>query len=420
MLLQDHYYSIILGRPLGISFVGNIGWIPSNILENSDRAFTSRLEAYVTKLTSMGRDILSRSHLTNSDIDHFTDSLLHVLQDIPEEGFGFNKSWLCADTAIPEWPSNMHAAMLHSYIHGYIILLNRRRQDSRHLKGSSGIQARSERMQEKGYCHVISSCHEVLSTFSLLHQRIPIGLAYWEVGQQAFNAAMILGLNILETRDFTDLRAMVSARDIFEEMKVKHICRAANLAVPRLDALLELINGKSTNFGREKVMSNHGMILAEDPEIRGTSAKPYAPLTLRFDDDVQTRPNVDGSHVHYAPANARYSGVDQKKQVKRERNDRVQGFGNTPGHRYKSPSGRMNEFPAEASYSTELKTGLPFPSTIAGRHGDKRPYNTGVDDSLKAVSMDTWPSSTPPVCTRENQYAYANVYTSAGTEHHHQ
>lgn len=398
--------------------MGDISLQSSYMRKSANPACISRLDTYTTRFTALSRQIISCSHLSNNEIDKFSDSLLQ-LQDIlpPEERF--DKSWLCADTELPQWPSNLHAIMLHSNIHDYLILLNRRRQDNNRLKRSpqSGVQTTSERTQERGYFRVISSCHELLSAFSLLHQRIPIGLAYWDVGQQAFNAAMVLGLNILETRDFTDLGTVMAARDIFGDMQVKQICQAAKLAVSRLNIVLEAINGSRPSLD-EKVMSNRGMILAEDPEIRGAVGEPYNPLTLRLSDGGRLRPNMNGSRLASSSPSTQYSDVHRKTQAKQEINGRVEEFGDIP--RYQSPCGTVNNFPPTTGYNKDLQSALPFPSTIVARDGDKRPYNTGVDDPRKMLRMGTWPSSMSSACTMGNQNATPYVYTSAGLPQHHQ
>lgn len=415
LLSHDEYYSKTLGRPLGVSTIGDVSQ-SSHMRKSANPACISRLDIYTTRYTTLSRQIISCSKLTNDEIDKFTDSLLQI-QDIlpPEERF--DKSWLCSGTELPEWPSNFHAAVIHSNMHNYLILLNRRRQDINHLKRSaqSGAQTASQRIQESGYLRVISSCHEVLSAFSFIHQRIPIGLAYWEVGQQAFNAAMILGLNIIETRDLTDFRTVVAARDIFGEMQVNFICQASKLAVSRINTVLEAINGSRPNLD-EKVMSNCGMILAEDPEIRGAVGETYNPMTPRLSDGGRLRPNMNDSRGASASPSSRYSDVDRKTQAKQEINGQVEGFKDIP--RYQSPSGNVNHFPATTSYNKEIQPTLPFPSTMVGREGGKRPYNTGVDHPRKMLRMGTWPSSMSSASTMGNQNATPYVYTSAGPPQH--
>lgn len=425
-LFLDQYYSTTLGRPLGISIMGDMSLQSSYMRKTFSPPYISRLDTYTTKFTALSRQIVSCSHLTNPEIDKFTDSLLELQGILPPEE-RFDQSWLHSNTELPRWPSNLYATTIHSNMHNYLILLNRRRQESNYSKKSpqSGIHATPERVSErKGYSRVISSCHEVLSAFTLLHRRIPIGLSYWENGQQAFNAAMILGLNILETGDFTDLPAVVTARDIFGEMQAKGICRPAKLAVSRLNVVLEAtrVNGPTMD---EKVMGNHGMILTEDPEIRGAVGEPYTPVVFRSGDNEQLRRNMDRSRLDVVSPKAQYSNSDRQDKIKVEKNDRGEGVGVIPRYQ-SSPEFKeepVNDIPALTDYNKSPQMTMPFPSTIVGRDGNRQPYNTGIQDPRRMIRMGPYgqePSSIPTTSTLGGHIGLPFVYSDGGPPQHYQ
>ncbi|KAK2756107.1 hypothetical protein FQN54_005515 [Arachnomyces sp. PD_36] len=369
-LYLDQYYSTVLGRPLGISTMGDKS-LHASFLKEADPGPVSSINTYTTKYIEISRQIISCENLTNPEIDKFTDSLLRLQDTLPPEE-RFDHSWLSSDAELPL--VNLNALNLHSSLHNYLILLNRRRQPP-----LSGIQSAPERGQKRGYIRVISSCHEVLSVFSVVHQRLQIGLTYWEIGQQAFNAAMILGLNIIETGDFTDLPVVVATRDIFHEMWVKDICRPAGLAVERLDKLLKAAESNESSMN-EKVMENRGMFLVEDPEIRGELGD-WMPIVFLPGDEgppsniTEPRPNVTSPE-------ARYPNPDRPKQAKEERGDGGKYPGGIRSARGRKGQG-VNDPPFKTEYEEDPQVGLPFPSTIVGRDGDRRPYNTGIDDPRK-------------------------------------
>lgn len=126
MLFMDQFYSMTLGRPLGICGIGNCP--PSSQLafcELGDNQKARRLEMYLNQYTILSRQIISCESLTNTKIDEFTDRLLQLQETLPTL-VRFKASWLDEDDA-PEWPLNFHAAVFHCNIHNYLILLIKKR-----------------------------------------------------------------------------------------------------------------------------------------------------------------------------------------------------------------------------------------------------------------------------------------------------
>lgn len=105
LLHMDQEYSMTLGRPLGISGIGDCP--PPEPLTTDPVAL--RLSEFFDQLTIQGRQILSSNQLTDSKIDMYTDRLIALWDTMPES-LQFNKSWIEEDTQIPEWPMETRAA----------------------------------------------------------------------------------------------------------------------------------------------------------------------------------------------------------------------------------------------------------------------------------------------------------------------
>lgn len=99
MLHTDQLYSMTLGRPLGISGIGDCP--PAEPLTTNPAVL--RLGEFVDQLTLLGRQILSSNQLTDPRIDMFTDRLASLWDTMPDI-LQFNESWSDLDTQLPEYP----------------------------------------------------------------------------------------------------------------------------------------------------------------------------------------------------------------------------------------------------------------------------------------------------------------------------
>lgn len=102
---MDQQYSMTLGRPLGISGIGDC---PPPYELTTDQTFL-RFGEFVHQFTVLSRHILSSDRLTTAKIDDFTDQLRKLLDTMPEM-LQFDESWLDERTEIPEWPLSAMAA----------------------------------------------------------------------------------------------------------------------------------------------------------------------------------------------------------------------------------------------------------------------------------------------------------------------
>ena len=102
---MDQQYSMTLGRPLGISGIGDCP--PPEPLTTNPTIL--RLSEYVNLFTILARQILSADRLTVEKIDHFTDRLLALRDTVPDV-VQFDETWLDPAKQIPEWPLDAQAA----------------------------------------------------------------------------------------------------------------------------------------------------------------------------------------------------------------------------------------------------------------------------------------------------------------------
>jgi hypothetical protein len=105
MLHMDQQYSMTLGRPLGISGIGDCP--PPHELTTDARFL--RFGDFVHQFTVVARQILSSDRLNTTKIDEFTDQLRGLLDTMPEM-LQFDESWLDPEKEIPEWPLGAMAA----------------------------------------------------------------------------------------------------------------------------------------------------------------------------------------------------------------------------------------------------------------------------------------------------------------------
>lgn len=106
MLHMDQQYSVTLGRPLGISGIGDCP--PPEPLTSNPTVL--RLGEFVNHFTILARQILSSDGLMSvGRIDEFTDKLLGLWDTMPE-ALQFNESWTRPETVLPEWPLDVMSA----------------------------------------------------------------------------------------------------------------------------------------------------------------------------------------------------------------------------------------------------------------------------------------------------------------------
>ena len=306
MLHMDQHYSMALGRPLAISSIGDCPApepiVPDPVIQS--------VSNYVSQLTILGRQILSAECLTNDQIDSFTDQLLSLKQSLPDL-IRFDETWLNHEKKLPGWPLDAQAGFLHAKIHNCLILLNQQRiENPSHppAEFSEITSTASNDYYPRGRARVLDSCRALLISFEFFQTRVPAAMICWTMGQMAFNAAMILMLSMLETREDTDLRVIQHTYTTFIEMNKLGIHKLAGAAVERLGSLMKDLHSEETI--KEKVMGQQGMILLENPGLQGLASDGFSPLNFQMAggalvyDRPHKRRNTIGGELNVAAKSA--------------------------------------------------------------------------------------------------------------------
>lgn len=288
MLHMDQHYSMALGRPLAISSIGDCP-APDPM---STEPLAQSISNYIPQFTILARQILSAEYLGNEQIDSFSHELFALKQTLPE-AVNFNETWLIKEKTVPGWPLDIQAGMLHAKTHNLLILLNRQRLDDNRPDSKTESSMNSTTTDTtanttaittansetdhvlRGRERVLESCRALLQAFEFFQTRLRAAMICWSMGQMAFNAAMILTLSILETKETRDLGAVQHAYTAFIEMNKLGIHKLAGDAVARLGALLKGL--LSSDAIKETVMGRQGMLLLEDPGLQGLISDEMSP-----------------------------------------------------------------------------------------------------------------------------------------------
>ena len=271
---MDQHYSMALGQPLAMSSIGDC---PAPELLVPDPIFHS-LANYYVQLTLVGHRILSTQHVDNVQIDKFTDELQALSQSLPAP-VRFDRSWLNREKDLLGWPLDVQAGLLHAKSHNLLIFLNQKRVDNLR-RDSFGPPSGSPDCRPRGRIQVLESCRALLLAFEFFQTRVRAAMIHWSMGQMAFNAAMILTLSMLETRETLDLEAVQHTYAAFIEMNKLGVHKLAGAAVERLGSLMK--DFPSGDMVKEKVMGQQGMILLEEGGPQGYSSAGTSPCDLQI------------------------------------------------------------------------------------------------------------------------------------------
>ena len=279
MLHMDMQYSMSLGRPLAISSMGDCS-TPDPITRDP---INQSLSNYLNQFSVLGRQILSAAYLSNEQIDDFTDQLLDLQQTLPDI-IRFDATWLDKNQALPAWPLDAQAGVLHANLHNFLLLLNRQRLENTD-QDAVEIQADltptpSTSNSPRGRERVLQSCRALLVAFEFFQTRCRAALICWTLGQMAFNAAMILLLSMLETSDTQDLHVVERTYSTFLEMNKFGVHKLAGAAVERLGIILK--EYRAGDPATETVMGQQGMMLLEDPGLQGSLPESFSPLNFHM------------------------------------------------------------------------------------------------------------------------------------------
>ena len=262
---MDQQYSMTLGRPLGISSMGDCP-TPEPAISNANAVSLSNYQFHYSLLA---RQILSAGSLNDAQIDKYSDDLLSLHSTLTSP-MQFDSTWLNEGKSLPAWPLDAQASLLHARTHNLLILLNRQRtekeKDRRESTGHRFARASTNANQvPRGRERVLQSCRSLLIGFEFLKIRCEAALMCWSIGQMAFNAAMLLTLSMLETGETKDLLPVQHVYSTFLDMNKLGIHKLAGAAVDRLGTLMKEF--RSEDSANQSVMGRQGMMLLEDPGL---------------------------------------------------------------------------------------------------------------------------------------------------------
>jgi len=171
-------------------------------------------------------------------------------------------------------------------------------QPSLSLYNPINLASNFEAERNRGRPQVLLSSVMILSCFEFFYHHIPESLIDWTIGQQAFNAAMILLLDMQEQKSQIHLLKVDATLQIFRELSEKGIHKLSTMAVQHI----ELERTRLVSRLREawevqdqmnrSVMSSYSrrdsqMSLSMTPQMpQGTFASPSMPRTFGETDAV--------------------------------------------------------------------------------------------------------------------------------------
>ncbi|KAI4623961.1 hypothetical protein J4E80_003773 [Alternaria sp. BMP 0032] len=254
MLHLDEQMSMTLGRPLGISGIGDNPW-PTELTTDP---VSLRFGEFVNHFTILARQIMSSNRLTNARIDEYTDILRRLLDTIPET-LQFRDTWMLPETTLPDLYAV--ATVYFSNAHTYIILLNQQKTEKHATSatistGKDNVlpfqavhhassldfshETYSTQAAPRGRTLVLASSEALISAFLFFHYRDPAALIDWATAQQAFNGCMILLLDALECRTVTTGAFKAEqAFVVFKNLYENSVHELAGLAVEKLSLCLQ-------------------------------------------------------------------------------------------------------------------------------------------------------------------------------------
>ena len=134
---------------------------------------------------------------------------------------------------------------LFAKIHSLLIVINRQRLEHTPVdlspEASDFQEAQMRRAPVRGHSLVIESASSVLRAFLFFHWKNKALLVCWTMGQQAFNAAMILLLNAWESEYKQDMTFVDQTYAVFAELERDGVHKLAKLATERMWAAMEQV-----------------------------------------------------------------------------------------------------------------------------------------------------------------------------------
>ncbi|KAF4552782.1 Diphthamide biosynthesis protein 3 [Elsinoe fawcettii] len=228
LLFIDQQFSMILGRPMGISAVGDC---PFSEQLTTDAAVLRLLEC-IDQITVLGRQIMGTTPLASHRISNYCEKLNMVLDMLPEE-VRFKSSWITNPAERPDSPLDQHSAVVYSNVHSYLIILNRQRVDtslgsSTTSFGSIGTTANQSSLEgalsspsftsTSTWSSITASSALILDVFRYLHSQSSPSLVDWSVKQHVFTAVSLLLVDATARHKVDHEHSIETAVAIFHDL----------------------------------------------------------------------------------------------------------------------------------------------------------------------------------------------------------
>lgn len=123
--------------------------------------------------------------------------------------------------------------------------------DSSYTPINAAGQTQSQTLQ--GRPRVIQSCVELLYAFEFFHSRLPAELIDWTIGQQAFNACMILLLDMQDTHNLRYQRRTDRVFAIFKMLDERDVHKLARVAVTRISLEMTRLRDAASTWSTSPV-----------------------------------------------------------------------------------------------------------------------------------------------------------------------
>lgn len=249
-------------------------------------------------------------------------------------------------------------------IHNYIILLNRQRIENNRnspdhrpsapdyfLEPSLHTPSPSPLMP-RGRPLVIESCLALLDAFRFFHKRVPSALVDWTIGQQAFNACMILILDGIDRESIEHVERVEKAHAIFVEMDKAGMHQLTELAMSRIAEGLKTL--------RQQPETRKPSVNAEAPSPMDVTQNHQRASGNPFDWDMGQRlHNHDFLHESVMGATGMFLLEDHGLQTRAYRPKNPVSPGDLPS----SETAVIHS--SSSSKQASFETGLMPPSTIS-------------------------------------------------------
>ncbi|PSK60327.1 hypothetical protein B9Z65_477 [Elsinoe australis] len=300
LLFIDQQMSMTLGRPLGISAIGDC---PFSEPLTTDAAALRVIEC-VDQLTILGRQIMGTAPLIIHRINNYTEKLQTLLDTLPDE-VQFQREWISDASLLPDSPLDECSAVIYSNVHSYLILLNRQRLEggAGSARGSFSASSTStsqssdatfsrsnDLVQSKAWANILDSCKVVLDVFQYLHIHQQSALIDWAIKHQALTAAHILLTDIQSRQILAQQEYVESAVAIFRDLAESKHDEMSKTAVSRLSERFQQI--KAAEQQRRSSIAtipfpdyySDGQDIRRDSQLSTSAAQQYTGSGYQLDD----------------------------------------------------------------------------------------------------------------------------------------